>query len=108
MLVNVKVYRTTPPGVVVVTLVDAEIASCATPTLVEHRGSPVPPVWGQLVPSEAEVSVLDRAVLLVTALLTATVKVMVTDPAAGTSPDQVRSGLVNSTVPPAPLIGGGG
>src|ERR1700761_4359447 len=97
VLTNVAVNRTTLPGVVDATPAVFVITNCDTVTAEEHRGS-VPPD-GQLLPIEADVTVLVRISLSVSGLLTVTEKVMVAVPLAGTVPVQLRSGLVNETVP---------
>ena len=97
MLVNVAVKRTTLPGVVEVTFELLVMASEDTVTAEEQAGSV--PAAGQLLPAEAEVRVLARILLPVSGLLTVTENVIVAVPVAGTVPVQVRSGLVNRTVP---------
>jgi hypothetical protein len=97
VLVNVAVNRTTPPGVTEVTLEVLVMASEDTVTVEEQAGSVL--AAAQLLPSEAEVTVLVRILLPVSGLLTVAENVMVAVPWAGTVPVQVRFGLVKVTVP---------
>ena len=97
MLVNVEVYRTTLPGVVVATLAVLLIVSCDTVTVEEQAGA-VPPD-GQLLPVAADVIALDKIPFPVSGLLTVTENVIVAVAPGASVPVQVRFGLANETVP---------
>ena len=94
---NVDVYRTTLPGVVVATLAVLLMVSCDTVT-VEKQSVSVLPDW-QLLPAPVVVSVLARILLPVSGLLTVTENVIVAVAPGASVPVQVRFGLANETVP---------
>ena len=94
---NVDVYRTTLPGVVVATLAVLLMISCDTVT-VEKQSVSVLPDW-QLLPEPVVVSVLARILLPVSGLLTVTENVIVAVAPGASVPVQVRFGLANETVP---------
>ena len=97
MLVNVAVYRTTLPGVVVATLAVLFMVSCDTVT-VEKQSVSVLPDW-QLLPAPVVVSVLARILFPVSGLLTVTENVIVAVAPGASVPVQVRFGLANETLP---------
>ena len=97
MLVNVDVYRTTLPGVVVGTLAVATMSSDATVTVEEHAGA-VPPD-GQLLPTAADVTALDKILFPVSGLFTVTENVTVAVAPGASVPVQVRFGLAKDTLP---------
>ena len=71
MLVNVAVYRTTPPGATDPTSALLLIVSCATFTVAVQSGS-VPPLTGQLPPAVVEVTVLASVLSPVSGVCTVT------------------------------------
>ena len=97
MLVNVDVYRTTLPGVVVATLAVETISSDATVTAEEQAGA-VPPD-GQLLPTAADVTALDKIPFPVSGLFTVTENVTVAVAPGASVPVQVRFGLAKETLP---------
>jgi hypothetical protein len=97
VLVNVAVYRTTLPGVVVAVLAVATMRSDATVTVEEHAGA-VPPD-GQLLPRAADVTALDKIPFPVSGLFTVTENVTVAVVPGASVPVQVRFGLANETAP---------
>jgi hypothetical protein len=97
VLVNVAVYRTTPPGVAVLPLAVFAIASDATGTVLAHRESELPAA--QLLPAADDDTVLDKTLSPVSGLLTVTENVTVAEAPGASVPVQVRSGLANTTDP---------
>ena len=97
MLVNVEVYRTTLPGVVVATFEVLTMSSDATVT-VEKQSVSVLPDW-QSLPALVVVSVLARILSPVSGLFTVTENVIVAVAPGASVPVQLRFGPANETLP---------